>query len=117
MRKEKIRYFSEAFKREKVKQIEEKQITVLQLSRLYNVTRAAIYKWIDRYGQIKSKKERIVIEKESEGYKTMELLKKVAELERLLGQKEVEVSYLSKVIDVGSEILGEDLKKKYESQS
>lgn len=117
MKEKKIRYFSEAFKREKVRQIEEKQITVIQLSRLYNVSRAGIYYWINRYGIMKENKERIVIEKESEGHKTMQLLKKVENLERLLGQKEVEISYLDKVIKIGSDLLGEDLKKKYVSQS
>ena len=44
-----IRHFSEAFKKEKVKMIEDKQITVLQLSKIYEVSDAAIYKWIRQY--------------------------------------------------------------------
>ena len=117
MKEKKIRHFSEAFKREKVRQLEEKLITVIQLSRLYNVSRAGIYYWVSRYGIMKENKERIVIEKESEGHKTMQLLKQVESLERLLGQKEVEISYLDKVIELGSDLLGEDLKKKCDSQS
>ena len=63
------------------------------------------------------KREKIVIEKESESYKTYQLQKKVAELERLLGQKEIEISYLNKVIETGNELLGEDLKKKHDPKS
>lgn len=113
---EKIRHFSTDFKREKVKLLEQRQITVIQLSRIYGVTRTAIYYWMEKYGTMKEKKERVVIEKESEGYKSMQLLKKIAELERLIGQKEVEISYLQKVIEVGSELMGEDLKKKCDTR-
>jgi transposase-like protein len=111
------RTFSAAFKQEKVRQIEQKQITVSQLCRLYDVTRSAIYKWINLYGSLKQQGERVVVEKESEGKKTAELLKKVAELEQLLGQKQVEIEYLKKVVEFGSEMTKTDIKKKYKSQS
>ncbi|NJO88366.1 MAG: transposase [Chloroflexia bacterium] len=111
------RTFSPAFKQEKVRQIEQKQVTVLQLSKLYQVSDSAIYKWIELYGSLKQKGERVVVEKESEGKKTEELLKKVAELEQLLGQKQVEVEYLKKVLEFSSELTKIDLKKKYKSQS
>ncbi len=70
------RTFRVAFKQEKVNEIEKKQITVSQISRLYNVTRSAIYKWIRLYSSLKQKGERIVIEKESEAHKTLELIEK-----------------------------------------
>ena len=38
-------------------------------------------------------------------------------MERLLGQKEIEISYLEKVVETGNELLGEDLKKKHEPKS
>lgn len=119
MREEKreIRHFSESFKNEKVKQIEEKKVTVLQLSRIYDVSPTAIYKWIRKYSKYAGKKERVVVEKESEGQKTIELMREIADLERLLGQKQVEVEYLKKVIEFGSELTETDIKKKYESKS
>ena len=119
MREEKreIRHFSESFKREKVKQIEEKKVTVLQLSRIYDVSPTAIYKWIRKYSKYAGKNERIVVEKESEGQKTIGLMHKIADLERLLGQKQVEVEYFKKVIEFGSELTETDIKKKYESRS
>jgi len=116
-KKNQIRRFSESFKREKVKEIEEKTITVLQLSRIYDVSPTAIYKWIRKYSKYQGKRERVVVEKESESYKTYQLQRKVAEMERLLGQKEIEISYLEKVIESGNELLGEDLKKKYDPKS
>lgn len=116
-KKDQIRRFSESFKIEKVKEVEDKTITVLQLSRIYGVSTTAIYKWIRKYSKYQKKRERIVVEKESESFKTYQLQRKVAEMERLLGQKEIEISYLEKVIETGNELLGEDLKKKHEPKS
>ncbi len=62
--------FSEAFKKEKVSKIEKGEITVNQLSKIYKVSQAAIYKWRYKYGSL-PKGERMVIEKESEGAKTL----------------------------------------------
>lgn len=114
--KERVRTFSAAFKQEKVNEIEANLITISQICRIYGVSRSAVYKWIRLYGSLYVKKERIVVEKESESYKTEQLQKKVAELERLLGQKQVEVEYLKKVVEFGSEAAKMDIKKKFESK-
>lgn len=113
----KVRQFSTDFKKEKVKQIDDGKITVLQLSRIYEVSSTAIYKWIRKYSRYAGQNERVVVQKESEQAKTFWLLKKVSELEQLVGQKQVEVEYLKKVIDFGSEITETDIKKKFESRS
>lgn len=110
------RIFSESFKREKVKELETKKITVLQLSRIYEVSSTAIYKWINLYGDLKNKGERIVVEKESEANKTFKLLQKVKELEQLIGQKQVEIEYLKKIIEFESEKQGCDIKKNIDSK-
>jgi len=46
--KKRVRTFSPEFKKEKVAMIEEGKMTVVQLSRLYNVTRPSVYAWIKR---------------------------------------------------------------------
>ncbi len=92
--------------------IEQKQISVLQLSRLYDVSTVAVYKWLRKYFLKFSKGERVVVEKESEGAKTLLLLNKVAELERKLGQKQLQIDYLEKLLELGSEEVGFDIKKK-----
>jgi transposase-like protein len=113
----KVRQFSTEFKKEKVKQIDESKITVLQLSRLYEVSSTAVYKWVRKYSRYAGQNERMVVQKESEQVKTFWLLKKVSELEQLVGQKQVELEYLKKVIEFGSEITETDIKKKFESRS
>ena len=113
----KVRQFSTEFKKEKVKQIDDGKVTVLQLSRIYEVSPTAIYKWIRKYSRYAGQNERVVVQKESEQARTEMLLKKVSELERLVGQKQVEVEYLKKVIEFGSGLTETDIKKKYESRS
>jgi transposase-like protein len=113
--KKRIRNFSEVFKREKVRMLEDRKVTVRQLSKIYDVSETAIYQWVRKYSTLISKSERIVIEKESEGAKTLELLQKLGELERAVGQKQLQIDYLEKVIELGSEEVGFDIKKKFAS--
>lgn len=110
------RVFSEEFKKSKVKEIVEKQITVNQLSRLYEVSRTSVYKWIYKYSPNYQKKTTLVVEMESESYKTKRLQQQVAELERIIGQKQLEIDFLEKQLEIGSEELGFDLKKNFSTK-
>lgn len=56
----------------------------------------------------------MVVEKASESARTAVMVQRLSELERLLGQKQVEIEYLKRVIAEGDKLLGCDLKKKYE---
>ena len=89
-----LRYFSEEFKRKKVADIEKKLVTVLQLSREYNVSSTAIYQWIYKYSAMRKKKEKLVFESESDTRKLIELQKKIKELEQTIGQKQVKIDFL-----------------------
>ena len=110
------RTFSDVFKQEKVKMLEERQVTVKQLSRIYEVSETAIYKWIRKYSIKLCPREKLVVEKESEGAKTLALMKQVAELERIVGQKQLQVDYLKKLIELIDQEIGGDMKKKFESE-
>jgi hypothetical protein len=48
---------------------------------------------------------------ESEALKTKILLERNAELERIIGQKQIKIDYLEKLIELASEDLKIDLKK------
>jgi transposase-like protein len=108
------RTFSEAFKREKVYLIEKGEIKVCEVVKLYEVTKSSVYSWIRTYGIHKS--ESIVIQKKSEATRNIELLKKIALLEQVIGQMQVDKLFLESVIACGSDLMGEDLKKKYYSK-
>ena len=52
---------------------------------------------------------------ESEEQKRYELQRRVAQLERIIGQKQLEIDFLNKLLEVGSKELGFDLKKSFSS--
>ncbi len=107
-----MRHFSKEFKQEKVQLIAEQKITVKELGNLYSVSETSIYKWIKLYNTLPAN-ERLVVEKDSEERKNLSLLKKLAALEGIIGKQQVEVLFLESVIVCGSDLLGEDLKKKF----
>lgn len=114
-KKKVIKTFSAEFKKEKVALIEQGKMTALELSRIYEVSQTSVYKWLSKYGK-QPKTERVVIEKISESSKTIELMKKIAELERIIGKQQMQLIYKESVIECASEVLGEDIEKKYNSQ-
>lgn len=107
------RCFSEEFKKTKVKELIEKRITIAQLSKLYEVSAVAIYKWLYKYSPCHQQKSILVVQMQSEAYKTQMLLSRLAELERTIGQKQLEIDFLNKLFEIGSEELGFDLKKNF----
>lgn len=107
------RSFSEDFKKAIVKDLVKGLIKVRDVCVLHEVTRTSVYKWIYLYSNT-PKGTKTVIQMESEAHKTKELYERVAKLERVIGQKQLEIDYLSKLIEISSEDLGFDLKKKAE---
>ena len=67
------RYFSDDFKRSKVKDIERNLVTITELSREYQVTRTSIYKWIYKYSSNRKRQERQIVERMSDTRKIKEL--------------------------------------------
>jgi transposase len=106
------RTFSSAFKREKVELIECGKIGVTELSKIYGVTRTAIYKWKRQYSTLE-KTERIVIEKISEEKKNIELLGQIRDLEQIIGKKQLELDYYKAIIEELTEKEGKDILKKF----
>jgi len=113
--KSKTKRFSAAFKKEKVDLIDKGQLSVREVSEIYEVSTTAIYKWLKKYSRI-SKDERIVVEKISESKKNIELVKAIQKLEQALGRKQLELDYYKSIVEIISEETGEDVKKKYNLQ-
>jgi transposase-like protein len=105
------RLFSEAFKREKVKDLLEKRISIRQLSSLYEVSRTSVYNWLYTYSPHHEQKTNLVVQMDSEAHKSLMLQQRVAELERVIGQKQLELDFLNKLFEIGSQELGFDIKK------
>lgn len=105
------RGFSEEFRKLKVKEITSGQLKVRDFCAIYGVSRTAVYNWLYLYSEVE-KGTKTVIQMESEAFKTKILHQRVAELERVIGQKQLEIDYLNVCLAVVSEELGYDVKKK-----
>lgn len=110
------RHFSEEFKREKVKELISKLYSISSFCKLWDVTPVTVYRWIYKYSSSFKQGTIMVIQKESEATRTADLLTKVADLERALGQKQMQIDFLEKVVEIASKELEVDIKKNFKAQ-
>jgi transposase len=106
------RYFSDEFKRQKVADIEKKLISINEVSRQYQVSRTSINRWLKKYSPMRKKRERMVLETDSDAMKVRQMQERIRELERAVGQKQLKIDFLEKMIEIAGEDLKVDIKKK-----
>lgn len=106
------RVFSLELKLDLVKKIESGTVRVSEVCKIYGVSHTAIYKWLHKYSQLYHKQARVVVERKSLSKKNQELKDRIKELERTVGQKQLRIDYLEKVVEVSSERIGYDIEKK-----
>ena len=109
----KIRKYSLEFKKSLVLSFEKGEFSVPQLEKLYNISNASIYSWVYKYSTFNEKGCRIVEMNNSSKNKLKELSKKVKELEQMVGQKQIAIEYLEKMIELAKTDLNIDIKKNY----
>jgi transposase len=109
------RYFSEDFKRQKIKDLERNLVTVSELSKEYSVSRASIYRWIYQFSANRKRQERQIVERMSDTRKIKELRDRIKELERIVGQKQILLDFREKQIEIAEEMYQVDIKKKLSS--
>jgi transposase len=107
----KTRRFSDDFKKSIVSEFEKGNFSVLQLSRLHLIHFQTIYKWIYKFSTFNEKGYRIVEMEESTSKKLKDQESRIRELERAVGQKQLKIDYLEKLIEIAGKDLGLDLKK------
>jgi transposase len=105
------RRFSETFKKARVKDYEDGTFSVAQIGRLYNIHVNVIYRWLQRYSMYDQQKAIIVEVPNSQTEKVKLLEKRLAEVERLLGQKQIKLDYYESLIEELGEA-GIDVEKK-----
>lgn len=106
------RTFSEEVKRKKVREIEQGRSSPTQVSKAYEVSITTVYKWIALYSG-KQKPERTIVESKSDTAKILALQKRIAELERALGQKTIQLAFKDKMIELAEQTYKVDIKKKF----
>ena len=109
------RVFSEALKKQVVKDLVNKRLTIQQVMLEHQVSRQSVYRWLYKYSPVHAQKCTLVVQMQSEEQRKRELQQRVADLERIVGQKQLEIDFLNKLLEVGSNELGFDLKKSFSS--
>jgi transposase len=112
----KLRIYSDDFKRSIVTSFESGEFSVPQLEKLYGISNGTIYNWVYKFSKFNEKGCRIVEMKDSNQTKLKELTNKVKELEQIVGQKQIAIDYLEKMIELAKTDLNIDLKKNYNLQ-
>lgn len=106
------RTFDLSLKLDLVRQIERGELRVLDVSKIYGLSTVAVYKWLNKYSESYKKQTRVIVEHKSLSKKNADLQSRIAALERSLGQKQLRIDYLEKVVEVASGELGVDIEKK-----
>lgn len=109
------RTFSPTLRKEVVRLVESGKLSASAASREYMVSLTTIYRWIYRYSTYNKKGNVLVVDKDSQKEKLEQMQQRIAELERAVGHKQMQIDYYEKFIDLASEEVGKDLKKKYDS--
>jgi transposase-like protein len=109
------RIFSETLKKQIVNQLVNKRISLNQVVVEHQVSRTSVYRWLYKYSAVHEQKCILVVQMKSEEQRKHELQQRVSELERIVGQKQLEIDFLNKLLEVGSKELGFDLKKSFSS--
>ncbi len=110
-----VKQFSEAVKRQAVKDIEQGKCTVLEASRELLVSMQSVYVWVYKYSGYLRKNKVLIVEDKSESYQTKVLEARLRQAEAALGRKQMELDLLNKLIELAGAELGIDLKKNFSS--
>lgn len=111
----KHRKFSEEFKKKLVKEFELGVYSVPQLEKLHRISNKSLYRWIYKYSTFNEKGFRIIEMNQSSSSKIKDLENRIKELERLVGQKQIKIDYLDKMIDIAKDELNIDIKKNFDT--
>ena len=110
------RYFSDEFKKKKVREFENNLASVADICKTYSVSRTSVYRWIYKYSIMAKKQVKQVVEAKSDTKKIKALEDRIKELERVVGQKQLLLEFKDKMIEIAESTYGVDIKKKVGSK-
>ena len=105
------RRFSDEFRKQQVHLIEGGELTVGEVSRLYEVKRSSIKRWLMKYGSEKLAPQ-ILISTGSEVDRLKELEGEVRSLKQIIGEQQIQLINQDGIIKLAKQRLGNDFEKK-----
>lgn len=112
----KQRYFSEDFRRSRVKEYDSGDTSVSEICRAYGVSKSAVYKWIKKYSANYKQGIIQVVESKSETKKRLILAEKVTHLEQMIGQQQVQIQYYEQLLKLLKERYEIDFEKNFDGK-
>ena len=110
-RVKRFRRFSEDFKLKLVKSYESGEFSVGEMAKIYDINPQSIYRWIYKYSKYNKQSIQVVEMKDSQANKMKQMEARIKELERTVGQKQMNIDYLEKMIELAKEHYDIDVKK------
>jgi len=107
------RVFSEQLKKQVIKDLVSRRTTIKSVMAEHQVSAQSVYRWLYKYSPQHQPQCTLVVQMKSEAAKSHELQNRVADLERIIGQKQLEIDFLNKLIEIGSKELDFDFKKNF----
>jgi len=107
------RVFSEQLKKQVIKDLVSRRTTIKSVMAEHQVSAQSVYRWLYKYSPQHQLRCTLVVQMKSEATKSYELQNRVADLERIVGQKQLEIDFLNKLIEIGSKELDFDFKKNF----
>lgn len=105
------RRFSEDLKLKIVHEYESGQFSAADLKTIYDISDSLLYEWIYKYSKYNKKSIQVVEMKDSQAEKIRRMEARIKELERVVGQKQMNIDYLEKMIELAKEHYNIDIKK------
>jgi len=105
------RRFSESFRQEQVDLIESGNLSVEEVSRLYEVKRQNVKRWLKKYGT-KEISPQIIITTSSDYDRIGQMTKEIKELKELIGSQQIQIVHLESVRQEAEKKLGKGFEKK-----
>lgn len=111
------RTFSDSFKASKVRELELGRTSISEICHEYETSRTTVYRWLRKYSSRKNDKpEKVIVETKSDTRKLLDLKKRVAELEQIIGQKQILIDFQDELIRLAEAHYQIDIKKNSTSQ-
>ena len=105
------RKFSEDFKLKIVKEYESGEFSVVEMTKIYDISYQTIYNWIYKYSKYNKQSIQVVEMRDSQAHQMMQMEARIKELEQAVGQKQMNIDYLEKMIDLAKDHYDIDIKK------
>lgn len=105
------RRFSETFRKEQVALIESGELTVMDVSKQYEVKAQNVRAWLKKFGK-KELPKTIMVTSSTEYNRIKNLEEEIRNLKELVGEQQVKLTVQEKILKKAEEKLGKDFEKK-----